>query len=103
MDDANKLDVLIERVNALENTVRDLTEIIQKLSPVVDIMGRVLIRRHTVNERLGFSKDTLSKSRKITKFQPIGERKVFVQIGELSFVRQYKRTKKSVKVRNIKE
>lgn len=72
-----------------------LTRIEQKLDDMkemVDLLGRLLVRSHDAGKRLGLSKDTLSQNDKVTKYEEVGHRRTYVEVGDLRVVK--KRRKK---------
>jgi len=86
-----------ERFDKLEATMhrieKKLDAVIDAL-PVIYSLGSVLVRLKDANDALGIGEHTISNNPNITKYEPIGERKTFVSIGDLSVVRKRKRKKK---------
>jgi hypothetical protein len=73
-----------ERLAAIERTL-------DELAPIIRSLGYILVQRKVVNEKLGLNKSTLTNNRKIDKFEAIGSRRVFVQVKDISVVKQRKR------------
>ncbi len=75
---------------------RKLDELLD-LAPIIESLGKLLVRRRTANEELGLDKNTLSKNEQINKFEEFGTRKTFIEIGHIVAVKQRKRTIKRSK------
>ena len=74
-----------------EDKIDRLLEIV----PIIEALGAVLVRRHTATKRAGLGQNTITANDKITKFEEIGAmRKTYIEIGELSAIKQRKGNKK---------
>lgn len=79
---------------------KTLAELSRKLDAVIDALpviyalGSVLVRLNDANDALGLGKNTISNNPQITKYEPIGERKTFVSVGDLRVVKKRKRKTK---------
>jgi len=62
--------------------------------PTIYALGNVLVRQKDASNALGCGKNTIPNNPQITKYEPIGERKTFVSIGELRVVQKRKKKKK---------
>lgn len=67
-----------------------LDAIIEAL-PTIYAFGRILVQRKTVNERTGLNKNTISQNKNIDKFEEIGHRRTYIEIGQIPVVKQRKR------------
>lgn len=59
--------------------------------PVLDALGKLVIRRQSAVDRTGINKNTLANH---PGFEEIGKRKTYIEIGEIAVVKQRKRGKR---------
>lgn len=59
--------------------------------PTIHALGAVLVQRKTVNERTGLNKNTISQNKNIDKFEEIGHRRTYIEIGQVPVTKQRKR------------
>ncbi len=76
-----------EQAQRLEEKLDRLAPLVEML-PIIEALGRVVIRRQTAVDRTGMSKNTLAAH---PAFEEIGKRKTFIEIGEIAVVKQRKR------------
>lgn len=76
-----------EQLNRIERKLDELLE----LAPVLETLGRLLVRSHTAGKALGLNKTTLTQNKKVTKFEEVGHRRVYVEVGEINVVKKRKR------------
>ena len=75
-----------------ELTLEQKIDKLLELAPTIEALGSVLIRRTTVLERAGLNKNTLNSRE---KFEEVGKRKTYIEIGEIRAVKSRKRNKKT--------
>lgn len=83
-DQANRLEAKLDEFIAGQAAILDAL-------PTIHALGAILVQRKTVNERTGLNRNTLSQNKNIEKFEEIGHRRTYIQIGEIPVVRQRKR------------
>jgi hypothetical protein len=76
-----------EQATRLEQKLDQLLE----LAPTIEALGSVLVRRKTVVDRVGLNKNTLSQNKNIDKYEAVGERKTFIEVGDISVVKRRKK------------
>lgn len=79
-----------EQAERLEQKLDKILE----LAPTIEALGSVLVRRQTVVDRVGLNKNTLSQNKNIEKYEAVGERKTFIEVGEIAVVKRRKRRAK---------
>lgn len=79
-------DVDNEDLKRIEQKLDELLQLVQPLSTL-------LVRSHVATKQLGLNKNTLSKNRSVSKFEQVGSRRTYVEIGELLAVK--KRTRRA--------
>ena len=84
--EAERLD---ERLNKLEKKMDWLLE----MAPIIDALGSSLIRRPTPTTKAGIHPTTLSKNDNIERFEQVGHKGVFIDVGGASLVRTDRRRK----------
>lgn len=62
--------------------------------PTIHALGAVLVQRKTVNDRTGINKNTLSQNKNIDKFEEIGHRRTYIEIGQIHVTKQRKPSRK---------
>jgi hypothetical protein len=80
---------LKEQLDRIERKLDELLELV----PVIDLLGKLLIRSHEAAERLGLNKDTISQNDKIGKYEEVGHRRTYIEVGELQVIKKRKRKK----------
>jgi hypothetical protein len=63
---------------------------LDRIEPIINALGRILIRRRTAVER-GVPSGTVDTSTKINRMEEVGHKRVFVEIGEVGVIPQRKR------------
>lgn len=79
-----------------DGAVRELSEKIDKLlelTPTIEALGRVLIRRRTATKAAGLHRNTIDRNRKVRKFEEAGHRRTFIEIGDVAVIEQRKKKK----------
>lgn len=77
-------------------TDEQLKELNEKLDrivdalPTIEALGRILIRRRTAARR-GIAETTIDTNKTIQKFEEIGHKRTFVEIGEVAVIQKRKR------------
>jgi hypothetical protein len=66
-----------------------LDELLELLRP----LNKILVRINAAEKQLGFSKGTLSKNDKVTKYEEVGHKRTYVEIGELRVVKKRRKKK----------
>jgi hypothetical protein len=79
-----------EQAERLEQKLDKILE----LAPTIEALGSILVRRKTVVDRVGLNKNTLSQNKNIEKYEAVGERKTFIEVGEIAVVKRRKRRAK---------
>lgn len=77
--------------NLTSQEIAELSEKIDRILPIVEALGAILVRRNTVIERTGCNKNTLNSRE---RFEEVGKRKTYIEIGEVPVVKSRKRNKK---------
>ena len=72
-----------EQLSRVEKKLDQLLELLQPIS-------KILVRSKEVVKALGLNKDTLSQNRKVSKYEEVGHRRTYVEIGEVSVVKKRK-------------
>jgi hypothetical protein len=63
---------------------------LDRITPIIEALGAILVRRNTVNDRVGLNKNTLNNK---PAFEEIGKRKTYIEVGEVAVVKRRKRNK----------
>ena len=69
------------------------------LAPIIESLGRILVRRKTATQRAGLHSNTISNNSKIDKFEAVGGRRTFIELGEISVVKKRPKRKGTPKNR----
>lgn len=83
-DQANRLEAKLDEFIAGQAAILDAL-------PTIHALGAILVQRKTVNDRTGINKNTLSQNNNIDKFEEIGHRRTYIEIGQVPVVKQRKR------------
>jgi hypothetical protein len=75
----------------IEKKLDDQQRVLDDVLPILYALGSILVPRQTVNERVGLNKNTLAQNDKVTKYEAVGVRKTYVEIGEVAVVKQRKK------------
>jgi low affinity Fe/Cu permease len=78
---------MTEDISRLEDKLDELLEAL----PLIYALGAILVPRQTVNERVGLNKNTLAQNENVTKYEEVGKRKTYVEVGSVAVVKQRKR------------
>lgn len=71
----------------LERIERKLDELLE-LAPIIKALGKVLVRINVAGKQAGLSKDTLHHNDKVKKYQEVGHKRTYVEIGDVSVVKK---------------
>jgi hypothetical protein len=82
-----------ERIEAKLDKILENEAKLLEITPVIAAMGPVLIRRKTANERTGMDPKTITQNGKIDKYEEVGHRRVFIEVGDLAVIKQRRRRK----------
>jgi hypothetical protein len=83
MTDSDRIDELTEKVDRL-----------LELAPTIEALGRILIRRRTAAKRGVLHRTTIDKNKNIDKFEEVGHKRTFIEIGDVAVIKQRKRSAK---------
>jgi hypothetical protein len=78
------------------NPAEQLNEKLDKLlelAPTIEALGSLLVRRKTATDRLGLNRNTLDQNDNIDKYEEVGRRKTFIEVGDIAVVKKRKRSK----------
>ncbi len=67
-----------------------LDEVLNAL-PMIYAIGSILVQRQTAIDRTGINKNTLDQNKNIGKYEEVGKRKTYIEIGSVSVVKQRKK------------
>jgi hypothetical protein len=81
-------DVVSGLLTDSQNELDARLDAITRQAPVLDALGRVLIRSKTATERAGLHPTTLSKNKKTEKFEQVGSTRTYIELGELAVVQK---------------
>jgi hypothetical protein len=71
-----------------------LDRIEAKLDELLEQVGaltKILVRSKTAAKQMGLNKDTLTRNKKISKYEEVGHRRTYVEIGEVGVIRKRER------------
>ena len=73
-----------------EERLKEIEEKLDRALHTIEALGRILIRSRTATQR-GVLHNTITKSDKLQKFEEIGHRRTYVEIGEVGVIPQRKK------------
>ena len=62
-----------------------------ELAPAIRAIGKLLIRSNEAAKRMDLNKDTLSQNKKVSRYEEVGIRRTYIELGELDVVKKRKR------------
>lgn len=74
-------------MNEIEELNRKL-DVLLELAPTIKALGKLLVRSHTAARRMELNKNTLSQSKHLQRFEEVGHRRTYVEVGELAVVKK---------------
>lgn len=60
---------------------------------LLETLSKILVRSNAAAKALGLNKDTLSQSNKISRYEEVGHRRTYVEVGELSVIKKRRKKK----------
>lgn len=102
MSEKTELELLRQELLETKESFAKLSKSVEKIAPIIESLGLLLVPRHTVNERAGLNKNTLAQNSNVGKFEQLGKRATLIQIADVSVIKKRakgtrKRTSSTVK------
>lgn len=79
----------MDKLEEIEQKLDEIREII----PTIQALGELLVRADTATSRVGLHKNTIYANKKMEKYDEVGHRRTFIEVGELSVVKRRGRRK----------
>jgi hypothetical protein len=71
-------------MNQLDRIEEKLNKLLELLEPI----SKILVRSKTATQAMDLSKDALTRNSKVTKYEQVGHRRTYVEIGELQVIKK---------------